>query len=68
MPLASNSVRDIELYIAEQMQAPTFPPFTAATLKTGTKYRYRAVYVTDTNKPAWMDSNGTWRYADGSAV
>lgn len=68
MPLQSNSVRDIEIYIAEQMASPQFPAVAAADLKTGTRQRFRAVYVTDTSKPAWVDAVGVYRYADGSAV
>ena len=68
MPLQSNSTKDIEIYLAEQMAAPAFPATTAAALKTGAQYRYRAYYVTDTSKPAWCDASGVWRYADGSAV
>lgn len=68
MPLTSNDPREIETYVAEQMQAPRFPPIAAANLKTGTQYRYRAAYVTDTSKPAWCDASGVWRYADGTTV
>ena len=68
MPLSSNSTRDIEIYIAEQLAALKFPAFTIAQLKTGTSRRFLAVYVTDTSQPAWADENGLWRYADGSSV
>ena len=69
MPLQSLSTRDIEIYVAEQLAGPVyFPPFTAALKPTSTKFRYRGIYITDTSKPAWMDVNGTWRYADGSTV
>lgn len=68
MPLASNSVRDIEIYIGEQLAGLKFPPSTIADLKTGTKARFGARYITDTAKPAWADANGVWRYADGSLV
>jgi hypothetical protein len=69
MPLSSNAVRDIEIYVAEQMSAPVyFPPFTIALKPSGTKWRYKGIYITDTSKPAWMDSSGTWRYADGTTV
>lgn len=68
MPLTSNSVKDIEIYVADQMAAPQFPAVAAANLKTGAQYRYRAAYVTDTSRPAWCDVNGVWRYADGTTV
>ncbi len=69
MPLTSPTQTDIEQYIGEQLAAPVFfPPFTAALKPTAAKFRYRAIYITDTSKPAWMDEAGTWRYADGSAV
>lgn len=68
MALGSNTPRDIEIYVAEQTTRPVyFPPFTAAQKPLGVKgLRYRGIYITDTNKPAWMDANGVWRYADGS--
>lgn len=69
MPLQSNSARDIEIYIGEQMSAPVlFPAFTVATKPMGARWRFKAIYITDTSKPAWMDANGTWKYADGSSV
>jgi hypothetical protein len=69
MPLAGNTVRDIEIYVAEQLAAPVqFPAFTVANKPLGSRWRFKAIYITDTSKPAWMDSSGTWRYADGSAV
>jgi hypothetical protein len=69
MPLVSNDTRDIEAYVAEQMFAPVFfPPFAAANVPLGTENRYKAIYILDTSRPAWMDINGAWRYADGSAI
>lgn len=69
MTLPSNAPRDIEQFIGEQLAAPVFfPPFAAAAKPGGTKFRYRAIYITDTSKPAWMDANGVWRYADGTTV
>jgi hypothetical protein len=69
MPLTSNSIRDIEIYVAEQTTQPVyFPPFTAALKPTSTKFRYRGIYITDTNQPAWQGADGVWRYADGSTV
>ena len=69
MPLSSNEPRDIETYVAEQMSAPVyFPPFTSALKPMGSRWRYKGIYISDTSKPAWMDSSGTWRYADGVAV
>lgn len=69
MPLASNSLRDIEIYVAEMMAGPVFfPPFAAADKPTGTKWRFKGIYITDTKKPAWMDVNGVWKYADASLV
>lgn len=69
MPLPSNSVRDIEMYVAEQQAAPVFfAPFTVATKPTSSRWRFKGVFITDTSRPAWMDSTDTWRYADGSAV
>lgn len=69
MPLPSNAVRDIEIYIGEQTTQPVyFPPFTIALKPTAVKFRFRGIYITDTSKPAWMDANGVWKYADGSSV
>lgn len=69
MSLTTLSPRDIAQYIAEQITQPVyFPPFSAALKPGGVKFRYRGIYITDTSKPAWMDVNGVWRYADGSAV
>lgn len=69
MPLQSNSTRDIEQYVAEQISAPVyFPPFASADKPQGTRWRYKGIYITTTSRPAWMDSAGTWRYADGTAV
>jgi hypothetical protein len=69
MGLVSNRTDDIEQYVGEQLAAPPyFPPYTAATKPTSLKWRNRAIYISDTSKPAWMDSTGTWKYADGSAV
>lgn len=42
---------------------------TAASAPLGTKYPQGSmIYVRDTDKPAWNDANGTWRYADASAI
>jgi len=69
MGLASNDPRDIAQYVGEHLAAPPyFPPFTGAGKPTSLKFRHRAVYILDTNKPAWMDAQGTWRYADGTPV
>jgi hypothetical protein len=69
LSLTTPTQRDIEQYIAEQTTQPVyFPPFMAALKPTSTKFRYRGIYIIDTSKPAWMDVNGMWRYADGSAV
>ncbi len=69
MPLTSNSVKDIEQYIAEQTTQPVlFPTFTIANKPTLTRLKFRAIYITDTSKPAWMDAQGLWRYSDGTLV
>lgn len=69
MPLLTNSPSDIEQYVGELLTSPMyFPPYTASTAPTSLKWRYRAIYITSTSKPAWMDSTGTWRYADGTAI
>ena len=69
MPLTSNAPRDIEQFVAERLAAPVlFPPFTAATKPANPRFRYHAIYITNTSKPAWMDANGVWRYADGTTV
>ena len=69
MTLISNNADDIVRFVAEQFTAPVyFPPFAAADKPGQPRWRYHAIYITDTSKPAWMDVAGTWRYADGSAV
>lgn len=69
MTLTTNSTIDIETYIGEQLASPVFfQKFSAALKPTDTKWRYHAIYITDTDQPAWMDVNGIWRYADGSTV
>ena len=69
MVLSPDIRRDIEDYVGACLSAPVFfPPFAAAAIPTSLRFRYCAIYVTDTSKPAWMDAGGTWRYADGSAV
>lgn len=68
MPLASNSIRDIEIYIGEQLSALKFQASSIAELKTGPKIKFATKYITDTSKPAWADANGVWRYADGTLV
>lgn len=69
MPLTTNDPKDIMGYIAEQAAAPVmFPAFTVALKPMGIRWRFRAIYITDTSKPAWMDAALVWRYADGSAV
>ena len=69
MILTTSHQQDLEQYIAERMVQPMyFPPFSAAQKPTTLKQRYRGIYITDTSKPAWMETDGVWRYADGSAV
>lgn len=42
---------------------------TPAAAPSGTKYPSGSmIYVRSTNQPAWNDANGTWRYADASAI
>ena len=66
--LGSNSPLDIEKYVAEQLAALKFPARTIAQLKTGADRKYLAVYVIDALQPAWADTNGVYRYADGVPV
>lgn len=69
MALTTNDPLDIQRYVADQLAAPVFfPPFTTSTKPMDTRWRFRGIYITTTSKPAWMDSSGTWKYADGSAV
>jgi len=69
LSLNTNDPRDITAYVEAQLAAPVlFVPFSVANKPTATKWRYHAIYITDTSKPAWMDASGTWKYADGSAV
>ncbi len=56
-------------FVGEELAAPSrFPSFAAADKPAQPRWRYHAIYITDTSKPAWMDASGTWRYADGSTV
>ena len=42
---------------------------TAANAPLGTKYPQGSmIYVMDTDKPAWNDAVGAWRYADGAGI
>lgn len=69
MPLTSNDPRDIEQYVQAFLASPMYiKKFTVATKPTDLKWRYHAIYITDTSKPAFMDAAGTWRYADGTTV
>lgn len=69
MSLNTNDPRDIMQFVNDQLSAPVyFPKFAAAEKPMTLRWRYHAIYITDTSKPAWMDSAGAWRYADGTAV
>jgi hypothetical protein len=66
MPLNSNEPTDIETYINDRRPFPVVS--TTADLHTGPRFKFQTAYVRATNKPAWSDENGAWRYADGTAV
>ena len=59
MPLQSNSVRDIEIYVAEQLSAPVLlAKFATADLPT--RMKRRIAFDETTGKPAYSDASGTW--------
>lgn len=62
---------DIQRALNERDVAPVscFTIATAASAPLGTKYPEGSmIYVRDTDRPAWNDATGTWRYADGTGI